>query len=550
MTRAIQIACAVLLGAFLCSVAAAAPDTDRYIIKYQNGKADQVRAALKARGAEIARELPSHDAMAARMPASAASGIERNPNVEYVEVDQKRYMVSHLDGAQEQPYGIAMVQADQVSDAAANNRTICIIDSGYDSAHPDLSGNNVTGSSDPGGAGLWYDDGSHHGTHVGGTISALSNGIGVVGVLGSGNVKLHIVKVFGNDGTWAYSSDLVAALDVCQSNGANVVSMSLGGTFKSRFEDVAFAQAYNAGVLSIAAAGNDGNTRKSYPASYDSVVSVAAIDSNKMIADFSQQNSAVELAAPGVNVLSTVPVGTGTESTVDVSGTGYDSNAMEDSPIASGTGALVDCGLGDSVCTGAAGAVCLIQRGTITFADKVLNCQNGGGTAAIIYNNVSGALLGTLGGVATAIPSVGVSQADGQAMLGQLGQGATVTVATSNYAYFDGTSMATPHTSGVATLVWSTHPECTNAEIRAILDSTAEDLGAAGRDPAYGYGLVQARAAVDYIDANGCTAPGGGGGGGGGGGSCDLGQKGDSCSSNADCCSNSCKGKPGAKTCK
>ena len=83
--------------------------------------------------------------------------------------------------------------------------------------------------------------------------------------------------------------------------------MSLGGSFKSRFEETAFKDAYNAGVLSVAAAGNGGNTSYSYPASYSSVVSVAAVDSNKVVADFSQKNSQVELAAPGVSVLSTVP---------------------------------------------------------------------------------------------------------------------------------------------------------------------------------------------------------------------------------------------------
>jgi hypothetical protein len=81
------------------------------------------------------------------------------------------------------------------------------------------------------------------------------------------------------------------------------------------------------------------------------------------------------------------------------------------------------------------------------------------------------------------------------------------------------------------------------------LQQTAEDLGPAGRDAAYGYGLVKASDAVAQLTALGCGGSGGGGGGGGGG-TCDLGQVGDSCNSDADCCSNSCKGKPGNKTCK
>ena len=174
---------------------------------------------------------------------------------------------------------------------------------------------------------------------------------------------------------WAYSSTLVAALDACEDAGADVISMSLGGTFKSKTEDRAFKAAAGRGVLSIAAAGNDGNTLLSYPASYNSVVSVAAIDVNKTLASFSQQNSQVELAAPGVAVLSSVPVGTGTDVTVQVGFSAYEGQGIEGSPQANGSGSLVDCGTAEAVCSGAAGDVCLIQRGNISFADKVLACE-------------------------------------------------------------------------------------------------------------------------------------------------------------------------------
>jgi len=74
----------------------------------------------------------------------------------------------------------------------------------------------------------------------------------------------------------------------------------------------------------------------------------------------------------------------------------------------------------------------------------------------------------------------------------------------SNYAYFDGTSMATPHVSGVAALVWSYFPQCTNAQIRSSLEKSALDIGDAGFDNKTGYGLVQAKAAYTRINKKGC----------------------------------------------
>lgn len=499
--------------------ASAAPAEERYIIKFKHGKGADISSQMQRTGGRSALALDRHNAMAAYLSDNALKAMRNNPSVEYVEQDVKRYAL-----AQTVPYGIPMVQADQVSDAMAGNSKVCIIDSGYVQNHEDLSGNAVTGSNDSG-TGNWYEDKFGHGTHVAGTIAAMNNSTGVVGVMPNGNINLHIVKVFGDDGLWAYSSSLVAAADDCVSNGANVINMSLGGSRSSRTEDRAFGDYYaTGGVLSIAAAGNDGNTRHSYPASYDSVVSVAAIDSDKVVASFSQQTDQVEMAAPGVGVLSTVPVGSGLSTSLTVAGGDVEASGMDGSPMSSATGSLVDCGLGDTACTAAAGQICLISRGDISFADKVVNCEAGGGIGAIIYNNEPGMLYGTLGETVTGIPSAGISDTDGAALLGQLGSSATLTIEPSDYAYYDGTSMATPHVAGVAALLWSHYPGCAAGEIRAALNATAEDLGTAGRDNAYGNGLVQVKSAFDYLAANACTGtnPGdggdsGGSGGGGGG---------------------------------
>ena len=547
MTHFVKIV-ALLLTSLLgvISVTNAASPERVWVVYKEVGKGAVARV-LRSANAEIHYEMDRLNAYVASMPSAAARGLSRNPHIDYIEADVKRYPFGETT-----PYGITAVQALEVSDAQAGNRKICIIDSGIDSGHPEfVSQVNINGTNDSG-TGLWYTDENGHGTHVAGTIAALANGEGVVGVLPNGNIGLHIIKVFGASG-WSYSSGLVAALDACEAAGSNVVSMSLGGSFKSRTESRAFSRANGRGVLSIAAAGNDGNTRKSYPASYDSVMSVAAVDSNNAIAAFSQQNDQVEIAAPGVAVKSTVPRGTGSEASVVTGNLGIDGQAMEDSPNDTATGNLVECvllGSTDDSCAAAGGAVCLIERGEISFADKVIACESSGGSAAVIYNNVEGGFSGTLGGVVTNIPSIGITQADGAALASSVGESATVTVGTGDYAFFDGTSMATPHVSAVAGLVWSQHETCNNEQIRSAMNATALDLGSAGKDNAFGHGLVQAKAAYDYLVASGCDGSGGGGGGGGGPEQCSLLPAGELCSSNDQCCSGSCKGKRGAKTCR
>ncbi|MFC5514071.1 S8 family serine peptidase [Massilia jejuensis] len=490
---------------------AAPPDTVRVIVAFKPGTAAQVKSAVSAARGAVKLEIFGMNAMAIDVPAVALKGLENNPNVQYIEEDVVRRpfaLTTPSTGTpyaagQLVPYGIKLVQADQVSDAFASNRMVCIIDSGYDRKHEDLAANRVTGEYDAG-TGWWYTDENHHGTHVAGTVAAVNNsGTGVVGVNANGQLRLHIVKVFGKDG-WAYSSSLASAANKCGAAGANVISMSLGGDRRSQTEQVAFDKLYTQGVLNVAAAGNDGNRAVSYPANYHSVMSIGALDENRQWASFSQYNNKVELSAPGVGVLSTIPMGQGVEAALSVGGTDYAAGAMEGSPVKTATAPLADFGLGDAVDGAVSGKVCLIARGSIDFATKVSNCEKSGGVGAIVYNNVAGGFGGTLGTTVTAIPSLTASQADGAAMKTQLGQSATVAVKAASYAYYDGTSMATPHVSAVAALVWSHFPRCTAAELRASLNASAQDLGPLGRDTRYGYGLVQAKAAYDRIKSLGC----------------------------------------------
>ncbi len=510
IAAAVKVLVATVAVGFIGSASAAA-DTSRVIVAFKPGAAASLKAVVaKAKGA-VKHEIAGMDAMAIEVPSAALKGLQNNPNVEYVEEDVLRKafaLTSPSTGTpyasgQLVPYGIKMVQADLLPDTNAANRKLCIIDSGIDRSHEDLSGNKLSGEYDAG-TGWWYTDENHHGTHVAGTIAAINNsGVGVVGVNPNRQLKIHIVKVFGADG-WAYSSTLATAANKCGAAGANVISMSLGGGRASKTEQRAFDALQAKGVLSIAAAGNDGNTVVSYPAGYASVMMVGALDENKAWATFSQYNSKVEIAAPGVSVLSTVPMNSGSQSALTVGATTYAPGGMDGSPKKSAAAALADFGIGDTVNPAVSGKVCLIARGTVDFATKVVNCQNSGGVGAIVYNNAAGGFGGTLGTTATTIPSVTASDTEGAAMKAQLGQTATIKVTPSSYAYYDGTSMATPHVSAVAALVWSYYPTCTGTQIRNSLDKSAQDLGAAGRDTKFGYGLVQAKAAYDRIKTYGC----------------------------------------------
>lgn len=515
---------------------AAQPDQDRYIVSFLD--AGKGKSALRAVGATFELEMQNRELAAVRIPAHALKGLRNNPNIEYIEKDVLRFPMG-----QTTPWGVPTVLGTGVEGAIPSNRQICVIDSGYAMGHEDLPNpGNVTGTN-VSGTGNWDEDSCFHGTHVAGTIAALNNDDGVVGVT-DGSVGLHVIKVFDTqECAWTYSSSLIAALDECIAAESDIVSMSLGGPFKSRSEQRAFGDAANNGVLSIAAAGNDGNTRKSYPASYDSVMSVAAVDSAGVVADFSQQNDQVEIAAPGVAVRSTVGMGAGLEESLDVLDDGaYEVTAMFGSAHGAETWELFHCsGFGLSgECAGAEDKICLIERGEITFAEKVVECEANGGRAAVIYNNSDALFSGTLGDVDTSIPSVALSGVDGRA-LAVSGGTATVTVQQGNYAFYDGTSMATPHVSAVAALVWSTDTSCSNNDVRSALTGSARDLLPEGRDNATGFGLVQAVGAATML-AELC--------GGSGGEICDRLQRGETCVQDSDCCSNTCKGKRDAKTCK
>ncbi|MCU7554478.1 S8 family serine peptidase [Alteromonas sp. ASW11-19] len=253
-------------------------------------------------GAKTHKVIEKQKMVAASMDKRTLNLLRKNPNVESVSVDARRKLM-----AQTTPYGYNMVQANQLSQNNTGARKVCIIDTGYNLGHPDLpdTNNGVTGEANNTAVGSWSNDGNGHGTHVAGTIAAYDNVEGVIGVYPG--VSMHIVKIFDDSGSWTYASDLIEAINQCQAAGSNVVNMSLGGGSSSTAEQTAMQGFVDDGMMLVAAAGNDGNSTLSYPASYPAVMSVAAVDSSENHASYSQYNSAVEIAAPGSSVYSTYP---------------------------------------------------------------------------------------------------------------------------------------------------------------------------------------------------------------------------------------------------
>ncbi len=220
------------------------------------------------------------------------------------------------DDDPETPWGIERVfnglyYGDQYTTAVQ----VAILDTGIDLDHPDLRPNikwavDATGGNNP-------DDKNGHGTHVAGTIGAIRDNNGVVGVYA--NVEIYAIKVLGNGGMGSWD-DLIYGLDLAMkgpdgvvgtADDADVVSMSLGAS-SDPGEAVhnKIKELYSAGITLVAAAGNDGDgdpstTEMGYPAAYPEVIAVASTTKDDGLSSFSNSGSYIDFAAPGSSIYST-----------------------------------------------------------------------------------------------------------------------------------------------------------------------------------------------------------------------------------------------------
>ncbi|MDQ0822325.1 thermitase [Arthrobacter sp. V4I6] len=180
-----------------------------------------------------------------------------------------------------------------------------------------------------------------HGTHVAGIVAAIAdNSIGVAGVCP--DCSILDVKVLNDNGSGS-SSAIANGIDWAVSHGAKVLNMSLGQRVSSRTLETAVNNAWNAGAVVVAAAGNAGTQAKIYPGAYPNVIAVAATDNTDAKASFSTYGKWVDVAAPGVNVYSTFPNHPFVLGTQNGRSQGYDiaSGTSMASPIVAATAALV-----------------------------------------------------------------------------------------------------------------------------------------------------------------------------------------------------------------
>ncbi len=385
--------CAII--SILCGIALAA-DRDVIIGYHKSSGTTEKELVVQSHSGKVKKEFHLINAVSARIPEDKIEEMKKDLRVTYVVNDSIFRMTDEYSSS----WGVQYIGSETVHNQNINGTgvKIAVLDTGIDYNHPDLNGNYkggydfVNNDPDP-----WDDNCLSffkicHGTHVSGIIGAQHNGIGVVGV--APGSSLYAVKVLDGGG-FGDASLVISGIEWAKNNGMNIISMSLESTENNTAVLDAVNAAYDSGVLLVAAGGNTGGRPVLYPAAYDSVIAVTAIDQNGQKASFSPIDQKIEVAAPGVRINSTV---------------------------------------------------CIV-------ADSSHCLQDG-------------------------------------------------------YGFLSGTSMAAPHVTGVAALIFSTNFTDVNGDglmdnkdVREIIRNTAFDAGSPGKDDIYGYGIADASKALLGISA-------------------------------------------------
>lgn len=319
---------------------------ERYVVGLHQMSDDDVGDAFH--GAEILEVSQPLGFLVAEPEASQAflAEVSEDPSVRYVEAE----IEVELDDAPNDPrfddqHGIADIGAPEAWQAGFGDvsRSVCIVDTGVDAGHPDLDAARYVGGYDFANNDANPADGNGHGTHVTGIAAAtVDNAEGIAGV---GNVGFQAVKVFPDAGS-ASGSDIAQGIQWCTDNGADVISMSFSyeapapvtpGPLYYGFTAIedAIENADEEGVLLVTSAGNDGCFDCiTYPGVYEEVITVTCTDRNRSMCSFSSYGPQAELAAPGDEILSTIPQGSAEADYWRLSGTSMST------PFVAGTAAL------------------------------------------------------------------------------------------------------------------------------------------------------------------------------------------------------------------
>ncbi len=515
------------LGIALCAVAgvpaaaataavpAPAGDTVHVLVAYDRLPPTAPGKRLVAGGvdARVRHVLANVSVLALELPAAQLAALRQTPGVRAVEEDPERWVLAKPASTELVPsidnglYGLVTTKVVDVHKRKLTGRgvPVCIVDEGLDAAHPDLAPNYA------GGIDIFDRDGDpdvgpaldeQHGTQVAGVVAAALNTVGVRGVAyGS---RFFQARVLPGEG-FGRASDVMAGADAAvAASGCRVVNISIGGTRSSDIERGFYADLRARGVLVVASAGNDAVGPITYPGAYEAVVAVGAVDRLGEHAPFSQTGPELDLSAPGVGILTTVSRGAGEEAMVKAK-TRYAAEvvAFAGQTTAAGVAAkLIDCGEGASAAdfsSNVAGNLAFVRRGDAEPATQVENAMDAGAIGVVLYGD--GSAETTLGAARTPdgrdwIPAVAVSSGTGTTLRKSLNKVVTMASFPSDWAPASGTSMAAPFVSGVAALMLQANPALSADELVEILEQTATPLGDEGWDDIYGWGLVNAAAAV------------------------------------------------------
>src|SRR5215212_4638705 len=471
------------------------------------------------------RRFDHAGSMAMDLTEAEAAELRRSGDVESVEPVVPIYALDlgapaeplQPSAVQSTPWGVAMIHAPsvwQTTQGASVN--VAVIDSGIDATHPDLAAAYAGGVNaiDPQQPAI---DDFGHGTHVAGIIAAADNGIGTVGV--APRAKLWGVKVLYQDGS-GHDDYLVAGIDWViakkhEIGGAWVANLSLGSPFGSAALARAIQRAVDANIILVAAAGNTGSGPLLYPAAYEGVIAVGAVDAKRQVASFSSYGSELDVVAPGVDVTSTYLRGKYPLVEVAVQSLTLSAYSVIGSPTATVQAPYVNCGYGrpQDFPANLAGRICVIERSpsapdAMPFSVKARNAKEAGASAVILYNDDDLGRGDYMHWMLAQDPedpeydfplTLSMSYADGTKLLNAGGGSARMTYEFREYGLLSGTSMAAPHVAGTVALLLALAPTANFAQIESVLERSTTEISTPGWDVRSAWGMVDALAAAKLM---------------------------------------------------